>query len=91
MSESGLYCRIITEGLLGFRPTGFRSFSLTPQMPTEWNEYSLCNIFACTDTPINIFVQRTGKGKLTVRIEKDLKTIKTYTISPGQTIKVSVK
>ena len=90
-AESGLYCRIITEGLLGFRPTGFRSFSLTPQMPTEWNEYSLCNIFACTDTPINIFVQRTGKGKLTVRIEKDLKTIKTYTISPGQTIKVSVK
>lgn len=90
-AESGLYCRIITEGLLGFRPTGFRSFTLTPQMPTEWNEYSLYRVNACTDTPINIFVQRTSKGKLSVRIEKEKQTIKTYTITPGETIKVNVK
>ena len=89
-AESGLYCRIITEGLLGFRPTGFRSFTLTPQMPTEWNEYSLGNIYACTDSPINIEVSRNGKGKLLVRIEKNHKTIKTYTIKSGDTIKVKV-
>ena len=89
-AESGLYCRIITEGLLGFRPTGFRSFTLTPQMPTEWNEYSLDNIYACTDLPINIEVFRNGKGKLLVRIEKNRKTIKTYTIKSGETIKVKV-
>ena len=28
-AESGLYCRIITEGLFGMKPTGFRSFNLT--------------------------------------------------------------
>ena len=89
-AESGLYCRIITEGLLGFRPTGFRSFTLTPQMPTEWNEYSPGNIYACTDSPINIEVSRNGKGKLLVRIEKNRKTIKTYTIKSGETIKVKV-
>ncbi|MBO7120252.1 MAG: hypothetical protein J6W03_08040 [Bacteroidaceae bacterium] len=87
-AESGLYCRIMTEGLLGFRPTGFRSFTLTPQMPTEWNEYSLGSIYACTDQPISIFVKRSAGGKLQVRIEKNGKTIKTLKVKPGETIKV---
>lgn len=90
-AESGLYCRIITEGLLGFRPTGFRSFTLTPQMPTEWNEYSLSNIYACTDQPISIFVKRSNAGKLQVRIEKNGKAIKTLKVKPGETTKVSVR
>ena len=89
-AESGLYCRIITEGLLGFRPTGFRSSTLTPQMPSEWNEYSLYRLCACTDTPINILVERTKNGKLSVKIQKQLSTIRTYTIKPGETIKVKV-
>ena len=89
-AESGLYCRIITEGLLGFRPTGFRCFTLTPQMPSEWNEYSLYRLCACTDTPINILVERTKNGKLSVKIQKQLSTIRTYTIKPGETIKVKV-
>ncbi|MBQ6192396.1 MAG: hypothetical protein IJK51_08880 [Bacteroidaceae bacterium] len=90
-AESGLYCRIITEGLLGFRPTGFRSFTLTPQMPTTWSEYSLHGIYACTDSPINIEVTRKGKGKLGVKIEKNGKPIKSFVITPGETIKVVVK
>ena len=90
-AESGLYCRIITEGLLGFRPTGFRSFTLTPQMPTEWDEYSLENIYACTDSPIYIKVSRNGKGKLMVKVVKDHKTLKTFTIKSGETINVKVK
>ena len=89
-AESGLYCRIIIEGLLGFRPTGFRSFTLTPQMPSEWNEYSLYRLCACTDTPINILVERTTNGKLSVKIQKQLSTIKTYTIKPGETVKVKI-
>ena len=90
-AESGLFCRIITEGLLGFRPTGFNSFTLTPQMPTEWNEYSLVRIHACSDTPFNIYVQRASGGKLSVRIEKNGKTIKTAKVKPGETIRVALK
>jgi hypothetical protein len=30
-AESALYCRIFTEGLFGMRPTGLRSFALTPR------------------------------------------------------------
>ena len=90
-AESGLYCRIIIEGLLGFRPTGFRSFTLTPQMPTEWDEYSLYSIYACTDTPISVKVSRNGKNKLIVKVEKDKKLLKSFTIKPGETIRVNVR
>lgn len=45
-AESGLYCRVITEGLFGIRPTGFDSFSLKVQMPSGWNTMSLDHIKA---------------------------------------------
>lgn len=87
-AESGLYCRILTEGLLGFRPTGLRSFSLTPQMPTEWNDYAFRNIYACTDRPFDISVQRTAGGKLCVSIEQDGRRVKTFKTKAGETVKV---
>lgn len=43
-AESALYCRIFIEGLFGIRPTGFNSFSLSPQLPKEWNEIELSNV-----------------------------------------------
>ena len=49
-AESGLYCRIITEGLFGIRPTGFKSFVLTPRLPAEWNQMSLHKIQAFGST-----------------------------------------
>ena len=36
-AESGLYCRIYTEGLFGIRPVALNSFTITPQLPEEWN------------------------------------------------------
>ena len=36
-AESGLYCRIYTEGLFGIRPTGLHSLTVTPQLPAKWN------------------------------------------------------
>ena len=89
-AESGLYCRIITEGLLGFRPTGFCTFTLTPQMPTEWNEYRLDNIYACAKAPFGIEVVRKDANKLEVNVVRGDKTLKTYTIKPGETIKVDL-
>jgi hypothetical protein len=43
-AESALYCRIITEGLFGIRPTGLNSFSFSPKLPEGWNEMALRNI-----------------------------------------------
>ena len=45
-AESALYCRIITEGLFGILPTGFRSFRCVPRLPAVWPEMRLTNIRA---------------------------------------------
>jgi hypothetical protein len=45
-AESALYCRIYTEGLFGMRPTGLRSFDLTPRLPPERNEMKLKSVQA---------------------------------------------
>lgn len=60
-AESGLYCRIFTEGLFGIRPTGFRSFTAIPRLPKDWNAASLANIKAFGST-FNMELKRSGKG-----------------------------
>ncbi|MGC4042325.1 MAG: hypothetical protein QM758_00795 [Armatimonas sp.] len=40
-AESALYARIFTEGLLGFRPTGLRTFTLNPHLPAGWKRVNL--------------------------------------------------
>ncbi len=87
-TENALYCRIFTEGLLGFRATGFHSFDLTPQMPEGWNSYSFRNVYACTDTPMDIEVTRCKGGKVQVKITKGSKTTFRKTVKTGQTIHI---
>ncbi len=43
-AESGLYCRAIIEGLFGLRPTGLRSFTLTPRLPKDWDAMTLRHV-----------------------------------------------
>ena len=59
-AESGLYCRIFTEGMFGMRPTGFNSFDITPRLPKEWNQMALRNIHAFQNQ-FDMEVTRTGK------------------------------
>lgn len=88
-AENGLYCRIITEGLLGFRPTGFSSFTLTPQMPKGWDNYSLRGIHACTSSPIDIDVHRSG-SRLSITVTRDGKQVKKLTARPGQQVSINL-
>ena len=87
-AESGLYCRIFTEGLFGIRPTGLHSFDLTPRLPKEWDEMSLNQICAFSKV-FDIQVQRV-QNKLDVRIMSEGKLIKRVKIKDGATIKVSI-
>ncbi len=87
-AESGLYGRIITEGLFGIRPTGFRSFSLTPRLPSEWDNASLRHIRAF-GADMDIEVKRAGNSKLKVAVMNGGKK-KEYTIADGKTINVSL-
>ena len=58
-AESGLYCRILTEGLFGIQGTGFRSFKIKPQLPKDWNEMQLLNVSGFGGR-FSIFVTREG-------------------------------
>lgn len=88
-AESGLYCRIITEGLFGIRPSGFDSFVFTPHMPDEWNEISLSNIRAFGND-FNISVVRTEKGKLNISVTPKDGKLKVYKIKEGDSLKVNL-
>lgn len=85
-AESGLYGRIITEGIFGIRPAGLRSFYLTPHLPEDWNEMSLRRIGAF-QTLFDIEVSRQKGGKLKVRIIQEGKA-KDYIIRESETVKV---
>lgn len=45
-AESGLYARVVTEGLFGIEPTGLRSFSFAPRLPKGWPRMALRRIRA---------------------------------------------
>jgi hypothetical protein len=81
-AESALYCRVITEGMFGLRPTGLNSFSITPQLPATWNEMSLENIIAFGGRIINVEVTRTG-SKIKISIVVDSKPFKDFVIENG--------
>lgn len=87
-AESGLYGRIITEGMFGIRPTGFRSFTLTPRLPSEWDDMALRHIRAF-GADMDITVKRLSGGKLKVTVADNGKN-KDYTIRDGQTISVKL-
>lgn len=88
-AESGLYCRIITEGMFGIRPTGFRSFTMTPHLPAEWDHISLKSIRAF-GSDFDISVVRDGE-KLAVSVTSGEKVMLKKTIKEGQTLTVSLK
>lgn len=64
-AESGLYCRIFTEGLFGIRPTGLDSFQLIPRLPKDWDQMEL-NHIRTFGKDIDISVKRINAD--TVRI-----------------------
>ncbi len=86
-AESGLYCRVYTEGLFGIRPTGLKSFNLTPQLPEYWNFMNLKKIHAFGET-FDIYVSREKGDNLKVVIKKEGKVYKEFHIKNGETAEV---
>jgi len=69
-AESGLYARVMTEGLFGIEPTGLRSFSFAPRLPKGWPRMALRRIRAF------------GAGEQGEGLE--LATTRVKTTQPGQ-------
>jgi hypothetical protein len=82
-AESGLYCRIYTEGMFGIRPTGFTSFKMTPRLPKEWDRMALRNIHSFGNV-FDVEVMKGDKDKLIITIKNSGKE-KKYTIKDGAT------
>lgn len=87
-AESGLYCRIITEGMFGIRPTGLRSFTFTPHLPEAWNQMSLKKIKAFGKS-FDILISRSKNG-INAEVYADGKRIKSYTGKEGKSISVKL-
>lgn len=83
--RAGLYCRIITEGLFGIRPTGLRSFDLTPSMPAAWESMSLRHIRAF-GSDFDITVARVADGRLRITVARPAQNRKYTARHPGATI-----
>lgn len=87
-AESGLYCRIITEGMFGIRPTGLQSFTFTPRLPAAWDTMSLNKIQAFGKS-FDIKVSRQKNG-IKADLYADGKLIKSYTGKEGKTFSVKL-
>ncbi|MDP4291506.1 MAG: hypothetical protein Q8908_10535, partial [Bacteroidota bacterium] len=88
-AESGLYCRIFTEGLFGMRPTGLHSFNLIPRLPKEWNHMALRNVHAF-GASFDIEVVRNG-NKLDVAVKTEDKVLVKKTIAEGTTLSIKLQ
>ena len=86
-AESGLYGRIITEGLFGIRPTGLRSFTLTPHLPQEWNTMNLRNVCAF-GTAFDIEVKRIKQNNIEIKVSGNRKQLYKQTVRNGQAVRI---
>jgi len=88
-AESALYCRIYTEGLFGMRPTGLRSFDLTPRLPAGWNEMKLKKVQAFGHS-FDIDVVRSG-SKMRVDVKAEGMPINSHEIQDGETVGIRLE
>ncbi len=88
-AESALYCRVVTEGIFGFRPTGLNSFSVTPQLPENWNEMALRNIVAFGRRSIDIEVVRSD-NKIDVTIFQNGNLYRKVRIKNGSSLNIGL-
>lgn len=87
-AESALYCRVITEGLFGIRPTGFQSFELTPNLPTDWDFMELSNINAFGNE-FGLHMIRKDKNQLEIKLTNG-ENQKTVWLKNGETVRIEL-
>ncbi|MEN8156135.1 MAG: hypothetical protein ABFS10_04240, partial [Bacteroidota bacterium] len=85
-AESGLYCRVYTEGLFGLRPVGLKSFELTPTLPEKWDHMNLRNIHAFGEV-FDVEVSRDKKSRTRLLIISDNKVLLKKVLRRGETVR----
>ena len=88
-AESGLYGRIITEGVFGIRPTGLHSFSMIPRLPQDWDRMSLRKIKAF-GSDFDIEVSRAKDQVIRVVVKRAEKIILDKKVKSGTTLNCKI-
>ncbi len=88
-SESGLYCRIFTEGMFGILPTGLDRFTCTPRLPDGWPSMALRHIKAFGGD-FDLEVARSG-AKLQVRVLQANRVMIDKLINSGESLVVTIQ
>lgn len=88
-AESALYCRVITEGMFGIRPTGLHSFEITPRLPKEWDHMALRRVHAFGSV-FDVVVSRKN-GRVVLDVTSDGLRIAHSTMEPGETARVDLQ
>jgi hypothetical protein len=86
-AESGLYGRIITEGLFGIRPIGLHAFTMVPRLPEEWNTMSLHNMEAFGSN-LDMKVTRIKSNLLNIQITNKGRIIFNKKVEEGKVITI---
>jgi hypothetical protein len=85
-AESGLFCRIFTEGLFGIRPVALNAFDMTPRLPADWPAMKLQQVHGF-GTTYDIEVRREG-DKLRVMVTAGKTTISDSLVPEGSVIRI---
>jgi hypothetical protein len=87
-SESGLYCRIFTEGLFGLKPTGLDRFQCTPRLPDGWPRMALRSVRAFNRNFDVVVERHDGKQRLTVT--RDGRPVLTKDLANGESAEIKL-
>lgn len=88
-AESGLYCRIFTEGLFGIRPVSLDGFTLTPRLPDGWNNMKLRNVHGFQQI-FDVEVNRES-NKIRIKVISSGNVIINKLINNGESLNVRFK
>jgi hypothetical protein len=87
-SESGLYCRIFTEGLFGLRPTGLNRFRCTPRLPDGWPRMALHSVQAFNRN-FDVVVERRGE-KQHLTVSQGGRTVAEHDLASGESADIEL-
>lgn len=85
-AESALYCRMIIEGMLGFKQTAFNSFSITPQLSNQLPVLNVKNLHL-GDNVISINLNLVG-GKIETKVDLNGAEIINKTVKSCEKVEV---
>jgi cellobiose phosphorylase len=88
-AESALYGRVVTEGLFGITPTGFRSFRCTPRLPAAWPAMELTRIKAFS-REFDLAVRREGSA-IRVQVLQKGQPVFNQSLPDGSTFEIDMR